>query len=209
MRGDEHRGAGRGQPLQPRDELRLALPIQTPRRLVEADEAGWLPAGAATGHRDREGEPLALAAGEVPRVSLPGHVEADGCEGQGTLGPGQLLVDPLANEVIVGTLADESAPARHLDRAARGLEQPRGGTQQRALAGAVGPDEGHDLSRPEAHLDAGEDLARPGPRVELDAQIAREQRRGGLRGGAAGLRRPGDGRPWPTPHAPRATPAPA
>ena len=59
----------RREPLQPIRELLLARPVHAARRLVEADEAGRRPSGAASGHHDRQGQALALAAGEVARVA--------------------------------------------------------------------------------------------------------------------------------------------
>ncbi len=59
------------------DELVLARPVHSPRRLVEGDQAGQLVAFHPPGQRDREGEALALAAREVPRVGVDRVLEPD------------------------------------------------------------------------------------------------------------------------------------
>src|SRR5436190_12877558 len=66
--GDQDGGAPLGEPVDEGDQVLLAAAVHATGRLVEGDEAGDAVAVEAAGEGDREGEALALAAGEVARV---------------------------------------------------------------------------------------------------------------------------------------------
>src|SRR5882757_9333335 len=79
--GDEDGGALRGEALDEGDEVVLAAAVHAAGRLVEGDEAGDAVAIEAAGEGDREGEALALAAGEVARIGVNRVLEADRTQG--------------------------------------------------------------------------------------------------------------------------------
>src|ERR1700742_3407043 len=100
VRGDEDGGALRGEAVDEGDEVVLAAAVHAAGRLVEGDEAGDAVAVEAAGGGAREGEALALAAGEVARVGVDRVLHADRAQSGEAGGAGELIADALADEVV-------------------------------------------------------------------------------------------------------------
>src|SRR4051794_18015180 len=132
---------------EPPAEVPLQGPVHSSRRLVEADEPRSGPRLAAPRHHDREGEPLALAAREVPRVGVDRPLEADGRQRAAPVLTRQLVADALAQEEVGRALRDERASERRLHPPLQRLEAARCGAQERALARAVAAHQGNALAR--------------------------------------------------------------
>ena len=136
MGGDDDRGPLRGEAVDQGDEVLLVAAVHAAGRLVEGDQAGDAVAVEPAGEGDREGEALALAAGEVARVGVDRVLHADRAEGGESDCAGQLVADPLADQEVARVLGEQ----RHLlgaDPAGDRIDQPGRGAQQGALAGAV------------------------------------------------------------------------
>src|SRR5262249_50071851 len=101
VRGHQHRRPATRQLLDQTAHLLLEPPVESSRRLAEQQAARWLaPTRAASGHDDREGQPLALAAGEIPGIRAPHPLEPEEAKCRLAGLPRQLLVDALAYEEI-------------------------------------------------------------------------------------------------------------
>ena len=177
MGGDDHGRADRREPRQPVDQRALSGAIEAASRLIETDQPRRIAAGPSTGHRDRQRQSLSFASGEVPCVATGVDIEAGDAQ---RLRPGlarQLVADPLADEVVVGPLGQQGTPPGRLDRAVGRVEGRGSGAHQRALAGAVGADQGDELTRIDPQVDGGEDLAGTAAGVELDREAGGDQSR--------------------------------
>ena len=172
--GDDDRGAG-----------------AAPARSISSDELapcgrGPCPGSARRGRRgpgsssprhparqrDRQRQPLALAAGEVARVGVDGPLEADGLERARALprpaarrrparGPG--------SRPGSGSAARMPPGPRSVPRT--GSTSPASAAQQRALAGAVPAHQRHPLAAADLEVDPAQHVPRPLARVELDPQV--------------------------------------
>src|SRR5262249_2282048 len=149
----------------------LSAAVHAAGRLVEGEETGDAVAIEATGEGDREGEALALTAGEVARVGGRGVPEADGGERGGARLAGELLGDPLADEEVARVLGGERHP-RGGAPAGGGVEEAGGGAQEGALAGPVSSHQRDPLARGDGEVDAAQDVARARPGVELHPEAA-------------------------------------
>ena len=74
---DDSRRRVAGEPSDQRDQVVLARPVHAAGRLVERDQPGQLLALHPSGERDRQRQPLPLAAGEVARVGVDRVLQAD------------------------------------------------------------------------------------------------------------------------------------
>ena len=173
--GDDDRGALPGEAIDQADEVVLAAAVHPPGRLVEGDEAGDAVAVEAAGEGDREGEALALAAGEVAGVGVDRVLHADRAQGGEPGLAGELVADPLADQEVARVLGEERHPLGG-DPARGGVDQPGGGAQQGALAGAVSTHQGDPLAGGDAEVDAAEHVTRAVAGVELDPEAASLER---------------------------------
>src|SRR5262249_4731227 len=140
-------------------QLLLEPPVESSRRLVEQQGARWLaPTRAASGHDDREGQPLALAAGEIPGIRAPHPLEPEEAKRRLAGLPRQLLVDALAYEEILGALRQESDVRGGRDAAPLELDQADAGAQERALPRPVPAHQRHPLAWLESQLGSSERL---------------------------------------------------
>ena len=97
----------------------------------------------------------------------------------------ELVGDPLADEEVAGLWASSAQPPRRRDPAPGRLDQPGGGAQQGALAGAVSAHQRDALARLDREVDPAQDVARPVAGVELDPQVARRSSAAAGSAGAA------------------------
>ena len=119
----------------------LVQAVHSSRRLVEQHHGG----GVARQH-DLQRQALALAAGQVARVRLL----AAGQPGRSHAGHARVLDGVAVHEVVARVLEQERDLAGPLDAPARGLGEPLGEPQERALAGAVAAHERDPLAGVEA-----------------------------------------------------------
>src|SRR5262249_14787941 len=135
MRAHEDRASFGRVGEEPLGERGLAVGVDTARGLVE-DEQVWLPHGHGS-----EAEPLALAAGEIPRMAILRPRESDAAErpaGALRVGAERDLVEhALAREVAAGILEEQSGAALALHGSCVRVEQAREDLRERRLAGAV------------------------------------------------------------------------
>jgi hypothetical protein len=129
VRGDDHRLTLARSPAKLAGELGFGLAVHPARGLVQGEHSGRI---ALAGH-DRQGQALALAAGQVARIALGEPVQARVAERP----RGQLLADALAQEVVVGVLQQQRHPPGALHAPARRGQQAGRMAQQGGLARAV------------------------------------------------------------------------
>ena len=116
-----------------------------------------------------QGEPLALAAGQVSRVRILPSREPGG----GHAGDTGVLDGVPVHEVVAGVLEQQRDLPRPLDAPARGLVEPLGEAKQRALPGAVAAHERDALARVELQRDAAQDR---GAVLDLVPQVLDSER---------------------------------
>ena len=121
----------RGEPLDQLDEVVLAGAVHAPGRLVEGDQAGQRVAVHPPRERDRQGQPLALAAGEVARVAVDRVLQPDRPQRRLPRHPRQLVADPLADQIVARVLRQQRHPVGDLDPS---LRPARPGRRPRAAA---------------------------------------------------------------------------
>jgi len=148
----------------------LEVPVHAPGRLVQRDEAGQLLAIHAAGQGYREREPLALTAREVPGVRVRLEIETDGGEGSAALGPRKLVADPVPDDEIAGILGQEGHATGRLDLAGGCLDETRGRSEQRRLAGTVPAHQGYFLSGLDPEVDPPEHVHRPVAGIQFDPE---------------------------------------
>src|SRR5262245_54114834 len=158
VRGDEDAAPGGrifGKPL---GNLRLAVGIDPPRRLVQDEQVGL-----GDGH-GCESEALALAAGEIARVPLGGPGQAHAVERRFRPGPisvdaqSNLVQNAVAHHVPAGVLAQVPGPAGAPHRPRVGLEKAGGDLGERGLPGPVRALEGDDLATADFERRAAQDV---------------------------------------------------
>jgi hypothetical protein len=146
-----HHDPGQGQHL-------LLAARQGARRLVEAglelgeQVDGFVDGGRRPGALTTEGvlpDPQVLPHGQTGEGHLPPHQQ------------GHALVDDLLGLEVRAVGAEDT------DDPPVGMVEPRHGPQQRALAGAVGPEQGHDLAFGHLEVDIEEHLLGPVEEVEV------------------------------------------
>src|SRR5262249_31949202 len=144
---------------------------------IQQERAGQLPlTRVAAGDHDREGQPLALSAGEVARIGVHEVLEAEAPE-RGLAGiAADLVADPLVHEEVAGPLRQQGGAARRLDSAGASLGKARGGTQQRALARAVASHQRDPLAGLDPEVEAPQGLRPLLAVAELHPEAARRER---------------------------------
>ncbi len=152
--GDEDAGAAAGEALDQLDQIALARPIHAASRLVQRDEARQLVALDAAGQGDRQGQPLALAAGEVARVGFDRVLQADDPQRGQPLVARQLVAHSLPDQVVAGVLRQQGDLAWDCRLAPNRLDEACQRSQQGALAGAVAAHQGDSLAALDSQVDA-------------------------------------------------------
>ena len=105
--GDEDASPASDKALDQVDQVLPACAIHAPRRLVEGYKARQFLAIHAAGQRDRQRQPLPLAAGEVARVRIDLVLQPDDPQRRQTLAPRQLIADPLAHQIVAWVLRQQ------------------------------------------------------------------------------------------------------
>ena len=149
----------------PASARRGAVPPAGPRRCVPARD------------HDREGETLALAAGEIARVGLGHIVEAEAAQCLGSVLPAQLFADRSRARRGRPAAGEHRDLTRGVDPSALRLDEARRRPEQGALARSVAPHQGDPLSGGQLHLYAPERLGPLLARAQLHPDVPKTERR--------------------------------
>jgi hypothetical protein len=140
---DKQSGSAFGEVADQPNEVVLASSIHPARGLIEGNQPRQSASGAVAGEDDRQGEALALAAGEVAGVGVNCLLQADEPQRRQPVLTRKFVANTLADQVVAWVLGQEGDPMRCLELAANRFEQAGSGPQQGALAGAVAPHQGY------------------------------------------------------------------